>query len=79
MSGQRQGNVVKELTHAALMHNGAEQDEQEDIAGCYADRCAVNSFRVGKEMVGKGRPVIPTVHEHAGKFSAEKSVDDKYD
>ena len=30
-------------------------------------------------MVGQGRPVITTVHEHAGEFTAEKSVNNEDD
>ena len=74
---QGQGDIVKELAHAALVHDRAEQDEQEDVAGGNADRGAVDTFRVGKEMVGQGRPVIAPVHEHAGEFPAEKTVHDK--
>ena len=77
MSGQGQGDIVKELPHAAFVHNRAEQDEQEDVAGGYAYGRTVDTFRVGKEMVGQGRPVITTVHEHAGELAAEEPVYDK--
>ena len=77
MSGQGQGDIVKELPHAALVHNRTEQDEQEDVAGGYAYGRAVDTFRVGKEMVGQGRPVVPPVHEHAGELAAEEPVYDK--
>ena len=79
MTGQGQGDVVEELPHTALVHDRAEQDEQEDVTGGNTDRCAVDAFRVGKEVVGQGRPVIAPVHEHAREFAAEKSVNDEDD
>ena len=79
VTGQGKGDVVEELSHAALVHDRAEQNEQENIAGGYADGGAVNTFRVGEEVVGQGRPVITTVHKHTGEFTAEKSVNDEDD
>ena len=79
MSGERQGDIIEELPHAAFRHDRAEQDEQENVAGRDANRGAVNALGVREEMVRQRGPVVAAVHEHAREFAPVQSVNDEDD
>ena len=42
--------VVEELTHATLVHDFTEGNEEEDVGGRDVDRRSVNTFRVREEV-----------------------------
>ena len=77
MTGQSQGNIIKELTHTGLLHDAAEQYKQEDIAGRYTNGGTIDTLGVGKEMVGQRCPVIAAMHKHTGHAAAIETIADK--
>ena len=82
MAGQRIGDVIEELPHAALVHDLAENDEKNNEGCGYFDGGAVDAINVGGQVSDNALPAVAAVHEHAGQITPEQAIgkeDDRKD
>ena len=75
VTSQSVGDVIKELAHAALVHDFAKDDEQHNIGGGHLDGGAINSIDIGSQVSDDPVPGVTAVHEYAGERATEDGID----
>ncbi|MNE30621.1 hypothetical protein D3C80_1241500 [compost metagenome] len=74
MAEQAHGEVGEQLDHAGLLEKGTEQDEQENVAGRYIGRSAVQPFGTKRQLVDDLVQAVATMRQVARQVFTEQSV-----
>ena len=67
-------DVIEELDHARLFPEGAEQDEEEDVAGGDERRNTVDALRAVGHVIDDLGEIVAAVIERGGQVLAEQAI-----
>ena len=74
VADRAQRDVVEQLDHAGALEEGAEQDEQEDVAGGDVGRDAVDALGAEEHLVDDLGEVVAAMVERRRQILAEQAI-----